>query len=116
MGKRIMMVEGMDGQIELLADRVVIHRQGLWNMFKYGMNARREIPLGAISEVSFRDANAIMFGQIDFMRAGGRIESKKKGSDTAVKFNRQRQPEFMKLKEQLFEMIDQYARNRPGNT
>jgi hypothetical protein len=107
MSKQMMMVQGLDGQVELLSDRVIIHRQGMWNMFKYGMNARREIPLGAISEVSFRSANAIIFGQIDFMRAGGGTVGKKKTSDTAVKFKRDKQQEFEKLKEKVFELMSQ---------
>ena len=57
MSKVLLRVEGMDGQIELLADRVVIHRAGLWNAVKYGLNAKREIPLGAISEVVFQTSN-----------------------------------------------------------
>ena len=54
MAKVLMRVNGLDGQVELMGDRVVIHRAGLWNAFKFGFNARREIPLSAITEVAFR--------------------------------------------------------------
>ena len=43
MGKLITRAEGRDGQIELLSDRVVIHRAGFFNIFKcYSVvNSRR---------------------------------------------------------------------------
>ena len=70
MAKILMRVEGMDGVVELTGDRVVINRPGLWNSFKYGFKARREIPIGAISEVSFKPATALRWGESEFVREG----------------------------------------------
>lgn len=111
MAKRIMMVVGIDGQIELLTDRVVIHRKGLWNVIRFGLNSHREIPLGAIAEVMFRDAGALVFGRIEFIRAGRSADEKKKDY-SAVKFNRKSQRQFEILKEKIFELVDQYSKQK----
>lgn len=114
MAKILMRVEGMDGQVELLNDRVVIHRSGIWNMFKYGFNARREIPLAAISEVAFKNAGPLFFGEIEFVRSGRSADEKSKRDYSKVKFSRRKNQEFEVLKERVFQLVDQYARNRQG--
>jgi hypothetical protein len=112
MGKVLMYIEGLDGQVELLTDRVIVHRKGAWNMMKYGINSRREIPIGAISEVSFREPSLITFGEIDFVRSGRSADEKKRGSNSAVRFSKKKFAEFEKLKEKVFEMVEQYASKR----
>ena len=112
MSKLIMRVEGMDGQVELLSDRVVIYRKGLFNAMKFGLNAQREIPLSAISEVVFKPA-AMQFGQIEFVRSGRSTDEKKMLNASAVRFGRRRNQEFQMLKEKVFALIEQYARQRP---
>lgn len=114
MGKMILTVTGLDGEVELRADRVVINRKGLWNAIKFGLNATREIPLSAISEIGFKNANALMFGEIDFI-VGGRVTmaGKKKGvNPTAVKFKKDKQKQFEMLKEKVFELMEQQSRQR----
>lgn len=101
-GKLVMMVNGGDGQIELLTDRVIIHRKGILNAFKHGFNARREIPIGSISSVHFRNANFFKMGEIDFDYAGGGEFGQNK-----VIFARKHEQEFLRLKEKLFDMINQ---------
>ncbi len=109
MAKLIMRVEGMDGQIELLPDRVIIRRDGILNAFKYGMHAKREIPLGAISEVGFKDAGMMTMGEIDFVRSGRSMEEKTKRASSAVRFPRKKQAEFEALKEKVFELLEKVA-------
>ncbi len=112
MAKRIMFVEGFDGQVELLSDRVIVHRNGVFNALKYGMNAKREIPLGAISEVGFKPPLMLGMGQIEFVRSGRSMDEKNKSGNSIVKFKKSKAREFEILKEKMFEIIDQYARNR----
>ena len=102
----IMFVEGLDGQVELMADRVVIHRRGVINSLFFGYNSRREIPLGAISEVMFRDANRLKFGVIEFVRSGRSADERKGKNACIVKFNRASAPQFNRLKEKAFELIE----------
>ncbi len=112
MAKLIMRVEGLNGQVELLADRVVIHRKGLWNALTYGLNAKREIPLSAMSEVQFKEASRFNFGEIEFVGGGRAAQTKKKINLNAVKFRRDKNQEFEMLKEKMFEIMEQYARNK----
>ena len=112
MAKLIMKVEGMDGVVELLADRVVILRPGLWNAIWYGFNSKREIPLGAISEVAFRKAGALRFGEVEFVRSGRSTDETKKRNQNAVRFNRKQNDSFEVLKEKVFELVEQYARQK----
>jgi len=106
--KSIMKVVGSDGQIELMSDRVVITRAGIWNIFKYGLNTKKEIPLSAITTVNFRDANALRFGEIDFSYAG---RSQFDAKQNMVIFNRKQQQEFLKLKEAIFELMEEHSRH-----
>jgi hypothetical protein len=112
MTKRIMAITGLDGQVELLSDRVVIHRNGVWNAMKYGMNATREIPLGAISEIAFKEAGLFGFGYIEFIRSGRSADELRKKNYSKVTFKKQQNMQFHKLKEIMFQMLDHYARQK----
>jgi len=112
MGKMIMRVEGLDGAVELLPDRVIIRHDGIWNAFKFGFNSAREIPLSAISEIGFKNANVIIMGEIDFIVSGGgsrqmQMGKKKATNPNAVKFRKSKQQEFAALKEKVFELMAQ---------
>lgn len=102
-----MKVTGVDGQIELLADRVVIHRTGIINIFKHGLNSKREIPLGMISEVSFKSPSFMGFGEIEFIRSGSNTNAKNQVNQASVKFSGKELVAFEALKEKVFEMINQ---------
>lgn len=112
MSKRIMYIAGVDGQVELLTDRVIIHRNGVWNVLKYGMNSTREIPLGAISEVAFKESTSLWLGYIEFIRSGRAADELKKKNYSKVTFKKMHNAKFKKLKEKTFELLDQYARQR----
>ena len=103
MVKPIMQVAGADGQVELLPDRIVIHRKGIFTMLKYGMNASREIPLTSITSVNFRNANFFRTGEVDFDYAGRNQGDNKQN---VVKFTYKQQDDFIKLKEKIFDMMN----------
>ena len=113
MAKTIMKAVGIDGIVELMTDRVVIHRPGIWNLFKYGPNSKREIPLGAISEVGYKAPGMLLFGEIDFVRSGRSMDEKTKRTSSAVKFNRKHHEQFETLKEKVFEFLEQAAKHHP---
>jgi predicted amidophosphoribosyltransferase len=112
MAKPIMHVTGMDGEIDLLPDRVVISRPGLWNAMRFGFNSQREIPIGAISEVAFKKAGALTFGELEFVRSGRSTDERKKNSQSAVKFKKNKNQEFEMLKEKVFQMMEQLSRQK----
>jgi hypothetical protein len=110
MGKSVMKAKGLNGEVELMDDRVVITRPGVINMFFYGLHSMREIPLMAISEVSFRPAK-FGTGRIEFVRSGRSMQEKKQ-VDTVVKFAPKQSMQFEKLKEKTFELMNQLARQK----
>ena len=107
MGKTLMHVKGNDGQIELMTDRVIIHRRGILNAFKYGFNTHHEIPLVSISSVHFRDATVLRMGEIGFDHAGRSQTNQRQNN---VVFGKKRHREFLMLKEKIFELMQQQAR------
>jgi hypothetical protein len=112
MAKVIIKIAGLDGQVELRDDRIIIHRKGLWNAMQFGLNAKREIPLGAISEVMFRDASTFRFGEIEFVRGGRSVDEKKSARNSTVRFAKKDNTQFEALKEKIFELMSQLARQR----
>ena len=112
MAKRIMYVEGLDGQVELMSDRVIIHRKGMLNALFFGFNSRREIPLGQVSEVAFREATRIKYVIIEFVRSGRSTDERKGSSTCIVKFNRAGAAKFEALKEQVFQLIELNSKTR----
>lgn len=112
MAKVIMKVSGIDGQIALLSDRVVITRDGFLNVFSFGFNSRREIPLAAISEVMFRGASMLKPGHIEFVRSGRSQDERKNSKQSTVKFRKLNGAKFEELKEKIFELMEKNARGR----
>ncbi|MCE2926998.1 MAG: DUF4429 domain-containing protein [Rickettsiales bacterium] len=109
MAKLLMKVKGFDGEVELMNDRVVILRSGVFNMFKYGLNSKREIPLAAISEVMFKPPVLLGMGSIEFVRSGRSADEKKNAANSIVKFKKTNAKQFEMLKEKVFELINQLA-------
>lgn len=104
MAKTIMHVSGIDGQVELTSDRVIVHRKGLLNALKHGANARHEIPLASISGVDFRDATLFKQGMIDFDYPGKNNSGV--AHKNAVIFGKKQQQGFYDLKEKIFQIIE----------
>ncbi len=113
MATTLMKIQGLDGTIELMNDRVVISRSGLLNSLKFGTNSRREIPVGMISEVLFRAPSLLTMGEIEFIRSGSNastVNGKKVANLNLVKFNKKNVAEFEALKEKIFELINKQNR------
>lgn len=98
-----MYLEGTDGQIELMSNRVIIHREGWVNRFKYGLHTTHEIPLKAITSVNFCEASRLKPGAINFDFVGRNPSEFKLNT---VQFARKDQDNFCALKDKIFEMIE----------
>lgn len=112
MAKQIMHVEGFDGVVTLLSDRVIIERPGMWNFFKYGFNSKREIPLSAVSEVVLKPPLLLGMGSIEFVRMGRSENERTKTNYSLVKFKKIKYAQFDALKEKIFEIMDEYAHHQ----
>lgn len=110
MAKVIARADGIDGKLALVADRVVIRREGLWNKLQFGMGGDREIPLGAILEIKFRMPGKFVVGSIEFVRIGVSPGDQKESQRSTVKFNKKQEAEFAVFKEKAFELIGQSSR------
>ncbi len=112
MAKVLLRIAGLNGQLVLLADRVIITRDGILNMFTFGFNSKREIPLSAISEVVFRNATIFTPGHIEFVRSGRSQDERKSAKHSTVKFRKLQGQKFEEFKEKIFEMMEQSSRQR----
>lgn len=110
MAKLIASAKGVDGIVSVYNDRVVIDRKGIWNFFKYGASASREIPIVALSEVIFRKATFVTVGEIEFVRSGNSSDDRRETKNVfnGMKFLKKHQPRFELIKEKVFEMINQH--------
>lgn len=112
MAKLLMRAEGFDGVVELMEDRIVISRTGIFNMFKYGFNAKREIPISAVSEVMFKPPLLLGMGSIEFVRSGRSSDEKKGNAANIVKFRKANLAQFEKLKDKVFALSNQLAKQK----
>ena len=64
-------VKGVNGQIELLADRIRIRRKGVLSILTQGLKGEKEILLTQISSVQFKRATWMTNGFIQFAFLGG---------------------------------------------
>lgn len=100
-----MRVEGSNGSVEYLGDRIVIRRKGLANVLTQGAQGDKTFPLSRITAVQFRRAGSMMAGLIQFTIQGGRefrggmLEATK--DENAVMFTRDQEPAFARLREQV---------------
>lgn len=103
-----MKVQGLDGEIELLKDRIIISRNG-WLSAMTGPN-RRELPYSSVLEVHLKDATKLAPGHLEIMRVG--IPSTDDNSAFRVKFKKDKQAEFAKIKDKIYEILNYYAQKK----
>jgi hypothetical protein len=95
--------KGYDGTIELDDDHLVIRREG--RMAKLaGLGATREIPLAAISSVTFKPATHLVNGYLQ-LRLGADPPRKQVGDPNSVIFTHRHAAEFAELAEFLQQRI-----------
>lgn len=65
-------VKGVNGQISVFEDRVVITRQGFLGFASQGLAGEKTIPISAIQSVQFKEGGMLTNGFIQFAVMGGR--------------------------------------------
>ena len=58
--------DGLNGQIEVLEDRIVISRKGVFGFLTQGLKGDKTIPFASITAVQFKTASAFFNGYIQF--------------------------------------------------
>jgi len=103
------LAKGINGQIELYENKIVIKRQGFVAFMTQGFKGDKEILLKHISSMQCKKVGFFTSGYIQFAFLGG-SETKKGLVDAAhdentVMFNLKQQEAFLKLKEQAEKII-----------
>lgn len=68
-------IKGINGQIELHEDKIVIKREGLQAKAIYGLTGNKNIPFKALTTIQFKEPGFMSSGFIQFGVLGG-IESR----------------------------------------
>ena len=65
-------VKGVNGQLEVFEDKVVITRKGFMSFSTHGLAGSKTIPMSAIQSVQFKPGGSMTNGFIQFAVMGGR--------------------------------------------
>lgn len=102
---------GVNGQLELVGNKIVIKRKGMLAKMTQGLKGDKEILIKQISSIQFKNAGAFTNGYIQFAFSGGKED---KGGlfdatkdENAVMFNKKQQLNFERLKKAVEEKIDE---------
>ncbi len=101
-------VKGVNGQLTVKRDRVIISRKGVLSFMTQGLKGDKEIRMRDISSVQFKKAGYMVNGYIEIAFLGGREGQggvfAATQNENSIMFNIGQQKGFLKAKE----LIDQY--------
>ena len=107
------LVQGVNGQIKLRKNRLVISRKGVLGFLNHGLAGDKEIPLKNIKSVQFKQAGGIASG---FLQLGISGSNEAKGGlfgattdENTVVFTIAQQPQFEEVKRFIDSIIDEEA-------
>jgi len=72
MGARLFYLKGVNGQLEVYDDKVIISRKGVMGFISQGLAGDKTIPMHAIQSIQFKEGNVLTNGFIQFAVLGGR--------------------------------------------
>ena len=116
----LMEAKGNNGQLELLADRLRIRRQGFLAFLCHGYKGDKEILLGHISSIQFKKVGGAANGYIQFAFVGG--QEAKGGAfqaasdENSVMFTEPQQPAFERIKAAIDERIATLANGHAASS
>lgn len=102
-------VEGVNGQLYLYANRVVIKRKGFFSKMAHGFfKGEKEIFLSQISGIQVRKGGLMINGYIQFTLSGGNESTKgiieATQDENTVMFNRNQNYKVEELKKKIYEI------------
>jgi hypothetical protein len=103
-------VEGINGQIRLTQNRVIISRKGAKAFVTQGLKGDKEIPISRITAIQFKPADNLTNGYLQFSIEGG-LESKggvfaATQDENTVMFSVFQQPVFEEVKRYVNSIMD----------
>ena len=72
MDERLFFLKGVNGQIHVYEDRIIIERGGFLGFMSQGLAGSKTIPMDSIMSVQFKEGNSFFNGFIQFGILGGR--------------------------------------------
>lgn len=111
----LMLAKGVNGQLELLEDRIRIKREGILSFMNHGFKGDKEILIERISAIQFKKAGSVFSGYIQFsflgsQEAKGGIFDATKDENTVV-FVAKEQEKFESIKRKIEQRM---SSNRPA--
>ena len=100
-----MQADGVNGQLELLEDTIIIKRKGTMSFLTQGLKGEKEISISQISAIQFKKPGPITNGYIQFSFIGG-LETKAGIFDAAkdensIIFNAKQEPAFSAIRAEI---------------
>ncbi len=107
--KVLMEAKGVNGQLQLLENKIRILRKGLMAFTSHGLKGEKEILIKSISSIQLKKASFLINGYIQFSFIGGQetkggiLDATK--DENTIMFNSKQQPDFIKIKEAIEEKM-----------
>ncbi|KZE67656.1 hypothetical protein AWM68_17945 [Fictibacillus phosphorivorans] len=104
---------GLNGQLVLLDNKIVIKRKGAWGFLTQGLKGDKEIYIKQISSIQFKPGGSITNGFIQFAFSGG--DETKGGlfdavnDENSIMFKKKQNGDFLKIKELIEEKREQIS-------
>jgi hypothetical protein len=103
-------VEGVNGQIRLTQNRVIISRKGVNAFLSQGLKGNKEIPFSRITAIQFKPVDGFTNGYLQFSIQGG-LESTgglfaATSDENSVMFSELQQPLFEEVKRYIDSVMD----------
>lgn len=101
---------GVNGQLELSGNKIIIKRKGLLAKMTQGLKGDKEILIKQISSIQFKKAGALTNGYIQFSFSGGKEDQgglfDATKDENTIMFSKKQQPAFEKIKLTIEEKIE----------
>lgn len=72
MGEVLFSIKGVNGQLSVYDDKVIITRKGMLGLLTQGLSGEKTIPISTITSVQYKEGGALFNGFIQFAVLGGR--------------------------------------------
>ncbi|SFC51909.1 DUF4429 domain-containing protein [Bacillus sp. UNCCL81] len=115
-----MNANGVNGQLEINGNKIVIKRKGMLAKMTQGLKGDKEILIKQISSIQFKPAGSLTNGYIQFAFSGGK---ENKGGlfdatkdENSIMFNKKQQKEFEAIKALIEEKLEEFHNPAPAAT
>lgn len=118
MSEKKFYLKGVNGQITVYEDRVIIERGGVLGFVSHGLAGAKTIPMDSIMSIQFKEGGIITNGYIQFGILGGRealggLSNATKDENTVI-ITRATNNEARRIKDYIESVILNRSKNQSG--